>query len=109
MSSTKKCRNLLYTSFGGPASWDFEIKSYLQEALTEVIYNLPLNDSYPENVKEAVNKVYYDNLDAMKTVYISDRGYGWIECSFYMHRNKYDKNSFYIERSDEFNGVLIIH
>lgn len=86
-----------------------EIRSYLEENFTYVLANLPLDDSYPENVKEAVNEVYYDNLDAANTVSVTSRGYGYITCKYYWQNYINHKRHFDIKRSEELNGALIIH
>ena len=86
-----------------------EIRSYLEENFTYVLANLPLDDSYPENVKEAVNEVYYDNLDAANTVSVTSRGYGYITCKYYWNNYINHKRRFDIKRSEELNGALIIH
>ena len=54
------------------------IRDYLKDNLFEVVCNVPLNDSYPQKVREVANKAYYDNIDdIMHTMHLADRGYGY--------------------------------
>ncbi len=89
----------------GWAPEDSDIRIYLEKHLTEILRDLPLGDNYPEKIREYVNKKYYDNKDAMNTVYISKRGYGYIKCSYDCGS---DNCGFYISRDDESNGILKI-
>ncbi|MBR5688551.1 MAG: hypothetical protein IKX36_11450 [Prevotella sp.] len=54
-----------------------EVRKYIENNLFDIVNHLPLNDSYPENVKEEVNKLYYDNKDYIEnTLHIAYRQYG---------------------------------
>lgn len=54
------------------------IRDYLKNNLFKTVCDIPLNDSYPQKVREVVNKVYYDNIDdIMHTLHLADRGYGY--------------------------------
>ena len=80
------------------------IREYLKKNLLEVVCNLPLDDSYPEEVRECANKVYYDLKDGiLNTLYLNERGFGYKEYSFnyksYTWRTRV--------RKDE-NGILYI-
>lgn len=54
-----------------------EIKDYLDNNLLEIVCNLPLDDSYPEKLREYVNRIYYNNVDDIMGLSLEDRGYGY--------------------------------
>ncbi len=56
---------------------DMEIKDYLDNNLLEIVCNLPLDDSYPEKLREYVNRKYYNNVDDIMKLSLADRGYGY--------------------------------
>ena len=59
-------------------STEENIRDYLNNNLLEIVRDIPLNDSYPPNVREVVNKAYYDNIDDItNTLHLADRGYGY--------------------------------
>lgn len=64
-----------------------EIKDYLDNNLLEIVCNLPLDDSYPENLREFVNSIYYNNVDDIMKLSLADRGYGYKK---YIYTERYD-------------------
>lgn len=91
---------------------DSEIINYLEDHFTEIIRDLPLDDKYPEKIREYVNERYYDNKDAMNSVSISERGYGYIKCSYYSYSRYYSRSyelHFSIRRNEDLNGALSIY
>lgn len=91
-------------------SWseDEQLVNYLAKHLSEIITNLPLDDSYPQNIREFVNRRYYDNKDEMRTLHISERGYGYVKCTYFENCNRNDPRSFYVMRDKGNNGRLVI-
>lgn len=87
---------------------DEDIVRYLTNHLSYIILNLPLDDSYPPKIKEYVNKEYYDNKDEMSTLHISERGYGYVKCTYFENCNRNDPRSFYVMRDKGNNGRLVI-
>lgn len=81
------------------------LREYFKKNLLEVVCNLPLDNSYPEDVREYANKAYYDYKDGiLNTLYLNDRGYGYKEYAFC-------KKGYTIKmhiRKDE-NGILYIN
>ena len=57
-----------------------DIREYLENNLLDVVVNLPLDSSYPERIREYVNKLYYDNKDLM--LYKDSRGYGYVRYKY---------------------------
>lgn len=66
---------------------DMEIKDYLDNNLLEIVCNLPLDDSYPEKLREYVNRIYYNNVDDIMKLSLADRGYGYKK---YYYNKVYD-------------------
>lgn len=66
-----------------------KIAPYLREHLMEVVSNLPLNNSYPQNVREHANKIYYDYKDRTECMTVYKRGYGFVEFAFERIRGIY--------------------
>lgn len=66
-----------YRSYDKTDNDDMEIKDYLDNNLLEIVCNLPLDDSYPENLREYVNRIYYNNVDDIMKLSLADRGYGY--------------------------------
>ena len=62
--------------------------SYLKDHLFDVVCNLPLDESYPQDIREYANKIYYNNKDKMSRMVEYDRGYGYVEFV-------YDKGFFF--------------
>lgn len=89
-------------------SEDEEFVNYLSNHLTDIITNLPLDDSYPQNIREHVNKRYYDNKDEVSTLHISERGYGYLKCTYYNNCNRDEPCSFYLQRDKDNNGRFVI-
>lgn len=59
-----------------------DIREYLKDHLFDVVANMPLDSSYPERIREFVNKVYYDNKD--KDIYVEDKGYGYVKYLYHV-------------------------
>lgn len=87
---------------------DKKIIDYLKKHFTDIISNLPIDDSYPDYVRDYVNEQYYNSKDELNTAYISERGYGYIKCSYHPKGRKNSTGSFYLERDKYHNGRLII-
>jgi hypothetical protein len=81
--------------------------NYLTNHLSDIVSNLPLDDSYPKDIREYVNKKYYDNKDAMSTLCISKREYGSIWCEYYDNPNRRG-SCFRVKRDKNNNGRLTI-
>ena len=75
---------------------------YMKEHLFDVICNLPLDDSYPSDIRETVNKIYYDYKDAALNMSLVERGYGFLKYEY--GNNKY----IYIYR-DKDSGSLMVY
>lgn len=74
-------------SFLETDSNQMEIKDYLDNHLLEIVCNLPLDDSYPENLREYVNSIYYNIVDDIMKLSLADRGYGYKK---YIYTEWYD-------------------
>ena len=61
---------------------DAEMRSYMEEHLFDVVCNLPLGDSYPSDVREIVNKIYYDYKDRIMNMSLENRGYGYLKYKY---------------------------
>ena len=48
--------------------------SYLKDHLFDVVCNLPLDESYPQDIREYANKIYYDNKDKMSRMVEYEKG-----------------------------------
>ena len=59
-----------------------ETKSYVDENLFNIVCNLPLDESYPNDLREIINKIYYDYKDRALNMDIYERGYGYIEYAY---------------------------
>lgn len=83
------------------------IKNGLKDNLLEVVCNLPLDDSYPEEVKEYVNNVYYDYKDAItNTLQFDKRRSGYKQYVFYT--DSYKNNPHYVLVKKDNDGILYI-
>ena len=71
-----------------------EIIPYLQENLFKIVCNLPLDNSYPDDVREVVNKIYYNYKDNVMNMKLYKRGYGYIE---YAYNTSYVSGIHYID------------
>ena len=56
-----KIADRLNPSWSSYSSTKHETKEYVRNNLFDIVSNLPLDDSYPNDVVEFVNKIYYDN------------------------------------------------
>ena len=59
-----------------------ESKSYVDENLFNIVCSLPLDESYPNDLREMINKIYYDYKDRALDMNIYERGYGYIEYAY---------------------------
>ena len=84
---------------------DENMREYMKNNLSNIVTHLPLDESYPENIREYANKIYYDWKDAMSTLHISKRGYGYVKCTYYVNGDQNNRGSFYLRRDEE-NGRL---
>lgn len=81
---------------------------YLKTNLSNIILSLPLDDSFPENIREYANEVFYNHKDEISTLHISERGYGYVKCAYYYKGNTNSLRYFCLKRDKENNGRLII-
>ena len=87
-----------------------EIAPYLQKNLFNVVCNLPLDDSYPSDIKEIVNQIYYDYKDKAINMRLYKRGYGYVEYAFEMVRGMYGEQNircFKIYRDKESERLML--
>ena len=70
-----------------------ELAPYLKEHFTEILANLPLNESYPQNIREHANKIYYDYKDKLAYMTIYKREYGYIEFAYEKVRGIYGEQN----------------
>lgn len=95
---------------------DQSIRNYLKDNLLEVVCNLPLDDSYPEKVREHVNKVYYNKVDDINnTLCVDGRGFGYKKYAYYYegysleyHVECTQKQLIRVKRDKDDNGILVI-
>lgn len=83
-----------------------DIREYLKDHLFDVVANLPLDSSYPERIREFVNKVYYDNKD--KDIYVEDKGYGYVKYLYHVKFNGKIENWYFKVSRTEDDGRFII-
>ena len=67
--------------------------AYLKEHLYEILFNLPLGDQYPQEVREYVNKKFYDYKDKAENMRFYKREYGYIEYAFEQVRGIYGEQN----------------
>lgn len=79
---------------------DAKTISYLKDNLFDIVCNLPLNNSYPSDIKEDINKIYYDNKDRALNMNLYHREYGFLEFRY----NEMERFCIYRE---EKSGILI--
>lgn len=87
-----------------------DIAPYLQENLFNVVCNLPLDDSYPDDVKDKVNKIYYDCKDKVMNMRLYKRGYGYVEYAYETFRDFYGGHNircFKIYRDENSGNILL--
>ena len=95
---------------------DQSIRDYLKDNLLEVVCDLPLDDSYPEKVREHVNKIYYDRVDEINsTLCVDDRGFGYKNYAYYYEGYSLDyhvectqKQLIRMKRDKDDDGILVI-
>lgn len=84
-----------------------DIREYLESNLLDVVVNLPLDSSYPDRIREYVNKLYYDNKDIM--LYKDSRGYGYVRYKYTLGNNVNGKPYYFqllISRGDDGRCIL---
>lgn len=87
-----------------------DIAPYLQENLFNVVCNLPLDDSYPGDVKDKVNKIYYDCKDKVMNMRLYKRGYGYVEYAYETFRDFYGGHNircFKIYRDENSGNIML--
>ena len=78
------------------------IRDYIKNNLFKIVCDIPLNDSYPQKVREVVNKTYYDNKDdIMHTLHLADRGYGYKVYEGYKIFYKSYPGRLYVRRGND--------
>ena len=88
---------------------DESVIEYVKKNLFKIVSNLPLDSSYPSNVVERVNEIYYDNKEEAATLHLIKRDYGK---SLYGYYEDNDHNKLrYVSLSRDTNdgGKLIIY
>lgn len=79
-----------------------DTKQYVKGNLFRIVSNLPLDISYPKDVMERVNKIYYKYMDKEKKLHLLRRNNG---------RSIYDYNGptkLYLGRDPDHGGILVI-
>ena len=79
-----------------------DTKKYVRDNLYKIVSNLPLDISFPRDVMEKVNQVYYKYMNNAKKIHLLRRNNG---------NSIYDYNGstkFYLSRDPEHGGKLII-
>ena len=87
-----------------------EIAPYLQKNLFNVVCHMPLDESYPSDVREIVNRVYYDYKDKATNMRPYKRGYGYVEYAFEMVRGMYGEQNvrcFKIYRDNDSGRLML--
>lgn len=64
------------------ASGGTNYATYLEDHLFEVVYNLPLDKSYPQDIREYANFVYYSYKDKMQRMIEYEKGDGYVEYAY---------------------------
>ena len=85
------------------------ITSYLQKNLFKIARNLPLDDSYPKDVKDIANKVYYDSKDKIHNMKLYKRGYGYVEYVHNIYIDSYGDHNircFKIYRDENSGNIM---
>lgn len=86
-----------------------EMKTNLVDKMFDIVSNLPLDDSYPNDVREIVNKIYYDYKDRALNMSLAGRGYGYVMYQYdsYNVSTKLYTNYIRIYREEK-TGSLIV-
>ncbi len=85
------------------AANDDVLRDYIKLNLMDIMSNIPLDASYPEKIREYVNKEYYDYKE--KKVYRESKGYGYVKYLFYIEvLGKSLPCNFYLRRGE--NGLF---
>ena len=88
---------------------DESVIEYVKKNLFKIVSNLPLDSSYPSNVVERVNKIYYDNKEEAATLHLIKRDYGKSLYGYY-NDNDYNKLGYLtLSRNTNDGGKLILH
>ena len=88
---------------------DESVIEYVKKNLFKIVSNLPLDSSYPSNVVERVNEIYYDNKEEAATLHLIKRDYGKSLYGYY-NDNDYNKLGYLtLSRDTNDGGKLILH
>ena len=55
------------------------IRTYLKNNLYNIVNNLPLDDSYPINIRDFANQIYYSTKNKAENMCLYKRGTGYVE------------------------------
>ena len=106
-----KIADRLNPSWSSYSSTKHETKEYVRNNLFDIVSNLPLDDSYPNDVVEFVNKIYYDNKDEAATLGLAERNYGHSEYVYDYYNSffeEYGQGDLDLRRDENNGGRLII-
>lgn len=88
------------------------IKEYVTNNLFDIVVDLPLGNSYPNDVVEFVNEIYYNCKDAAATLALEGRGYGrskYVYGDFHVDAlGELTQYSLYLKRDKDNGGRLVI-
>lgn len=86
-----------------------EVSEYLDKHLFDVVCNLPLDNSYPSNVRDVVNKIYYEYKDRAQKIHLYNRDIG---CVNYAYDSSNANGKRFVDcisvHSDDYDGALMI-
>lgn len=77
---------------------DERTKKYIIKNLTAIVRNLPLDENYPSYVREAVNRIYYNERNWVDKIKFHEQKYGKIYYSSYVNNHR---RGIVILRKDE--------
>lgn len=92
------------------ASGGTEYAPYLKDHLLEVVHNLPLDQSYPDGLREYANYVYYNYKDKLKRMIEYEKGNGYVEYAYDQGAPLWDEPDVYCFRlyRDENTGRVML-
>ena len=96
-SSTLNCRSYGYLHT------DESTREYIKENLYNIVSNLPLDNSYPSDVVEKVNEIYYNYKEEAATLHLIKRDYGRSLYGYYADNNS-NKLCYFDLCRDKKNG-----
>ena len=67
---------------------DERSKKYIIKNLTAIVRNLPLDENYPSYVREAVNRIYYNERNWVDKIKLHEQKYGIIYYSSYVNNHR---------------------